>query len=172
MAKRTTPLRQWTAKDRQKGLEANRKRQLADADVCTDRERALARGLVEGLSKAEAFRRAGYSGLSSTQVNDVLARPRVILYIEELRERIVKKFEHTVESLCDTLRMIADRAMADGQFAPAVSAIMGIAKMHGYLADRTEIEMHIISKPAREPTKEITLSPEEWQRQFAPKQIQ
>jgi hypothetical protein len=49
---------------------------------------------------------------------------------------------------------------------------MGIGKMMGHLADKTEIELHILSKPAREPTNEISLSPEEWQRQFTPKRIQ
>lgn len=131
----------------------------------------MCRGIVEGLTITEAFKRAGYSETSSLQKNEVLARPRVILYIEELRERILQKFDHTIEALCERLDKIAAAAMLDGQYVPAVSAIMGIAKMHGHLADRTEIELHILSKPAREPTKEISLSPEEWQRQFAPKLV-
>lgn len=128
----------------------------------------MCRGIVEGLSVTEAFKRAGYSEASSLQKSEVLARPRVIRYIEELRERILQKFDYTIEALCNELRSIAEAAKLDGQYAPAVSAIMGIAKMHGYLADKTEIELHILSKPMREPTKEITLTPEEWQRQFAP----
>lgn len=132
----------------------------------------MCRGIVEGLSITEAFRRAGYSETSSLQKNEVLARPRVIRYIEELREHILRKFDYTIENLCDELRAIAQAATLDGQYAPAVSALMGIAKMMGHLADRTEIELHILSKPSREPTKELVLSPEEWQRQFAPKLIQ
>jgi hypothetical protein len=62
--------------------------------------------------------------------------------------------------------------MEKSQYGPAVQAVMGIGKMMGHLADKTEIELHILSKPAREPTDVITLSPEDWQRQFTPKRIQ
>jgi hypothetical protein len=122
------------------------------------------------MSQRAAFAKAGYA--VDTQEARVLTRPAVIRFIEELRERSVKRFDYTIENLCARLEHIAFMATAAGEYAPAVSATMGIAKMMGHLADRTEIEMHIISKPAREPTKEVTLSPEDWQRQFAPKQIQ
>jgi hypothetical protein len=62
--------------------------------------------------------------------------------------------------------------MDKSQYGPAVQAIMGIGKMMGHTADRTEIELHILSKPSREPTDVVTLSPEEWQRQFTPKKLQ
>jgi hypothetical protein len=144
----------------------NRKRR----DVLTDRERIVAQGIVGGMTMRAAFAKAGYA--AGTSENVVLSRPAVIRYIEELRDRSVKRFDYTIENLCARLEHISFQALDAGEFAPAVSAIMGIAKMMGHLADRTEIELHILSKPAREPTKAISLSPEEWQRQFAPKQIQ
>jgi mitochondrial fission protein ELM1 len=148
---------------------AARKRKTA-RDVLTDRERIVAQGIVGGMSQKAAFAKAGYAAGTNEMV--VLTRPAVIRYIEELRERAVTRLDYTIENLCARLEHISYAALDAEEYAPAVSAIMGIAKMMGHLADRTEIEMHIISKPAREPTKEITLSPEEWQRQFAPKQIQ
>jgi len=84
----------------------------------------------------------------------------------------VERLDYTIDNLCARLEHIAYAALDDRQYAAAVSAVMGIAKMQGHLADRSEIEMHIISKPAREPTREVSLSPEEWQRQFAPKLVQ
>jgi Phage terminase, small subunit len=139
-------------------------------DRLTDRERNVCQYLVGGMTQRAAFAKAGYA--QGTAESRVLERPAVIRYIEELRERAITRFDYSIENLCARLEHIAYCALAAGEFAPAVSATMGIAKMMGHLADRTEIEMHIISKPAREPTKEVTLSPEEWQRQFTPKQIQ
>lgn len=139
-------------------------------EVLTDRERILAQGIAGGLSRAAAFRKAGYA--DGRPKDEVLGRPRLVRYLDELRKRQVERLDYSVENLCARLEHIAFSAIDDQQYAAAVSAVMGIAKMMGHLADRTEIEMHIISKPAREPTREITLSPEEWQRQFAPKVIQ
>jgi phage terminase small subunit len=136
----------------------------------TDRERNVCLYLVGGMSQRAAFAKAGYA--DGIQESRVLTRPHVIRFIEELRDRAVKRFDYTIENLCARLEHIAFAAMQDRQYAAAVSATMGIAKMHGHLADRTEIELHVLSKPMREPTKEISLSPEEWQRQFAPKLIQ
>ena len=139
-------------------------------DRLTERERNVCLYLVGGMTQKAAFAKAGYA--ASTQEGMVLTRPPVIRFIEELHERAVKRFDYTVENLCARLEHIAFAALEDRQYAAAVSATMGIAKMMGHLADRSEIELHVISKPAREPTKEVSLSPEEWQRQFAPKQIQ
>lgn len=139
-------------------------------EALTDKERVLVQGLAGGLSKAAAFRKAGYA--SGVRQDEVLGRARLVRYLDELRKRQVERLDYSIENLCARLEHIAFSAVDEGQYAAAVSAVMGIAKMMGHLADKTEIEMHIISKPAREPTKEITLSPEEWQRQFAPKAIQ
>lgn len=139
------------------------------ANFLTDRERILADGVLSGLSQTAAMRKAGYA--TGASASEALNRPRVLKYLNKVRDRQVERLDYTIENLCARLEHIAFCALEDKQYAPAVSAVMGIAKMMGHLADRTEIEMHIISKPAREPTKEVSLSPEEWQRQFAPKVI-
>jgi len=158
--------RRFTAEDQAKARFAARHKK----QVMTERERIFTEGVVGGLSSKAALRKAGYGdGMHATEI---LERPQVIRYINELHKRAVSRLDYTIDNLCARLEHIAYAAMEEKQYAPAVSAIMGIAKMQGHLADRTEIEMHIISKPAREPTNEISLSPEEWQRQFAPKQIQ
>jgi len=160
----------WTAESAARARAAKLKNRNKVRDRLTDRERNVCLYLVGGMTQRAAFAKAGYA--EGTAEFRVLERPAVIQFIEELRERAITRFDYTIENLCARLEHIAFLAMAEREYAPAVSATMGIAKMMGHLADRTEIEMHIISKPAREPTKEISLSPEEWQRQFAPKQIQ
>jgi len=155
------------------GKENARKGQIARKlrpPLLTERERIFAQGIVAGLSHVAAIRKAGYG--SGTTAKDVLVRPQVVRYLAELRERQVTRLDYSIDNLCARLEYIAHAAVDEGQYAPAVAAVMGIAKMMGHLADKTEIEMHIISKPAREPTKEVTLSPEDWQRQFAPKLVQ
>jgi hypothetical protein len=140
------------------------------ADNVNDRERRFAQAIVGGLAPKVAMSKAGYSPKANP--GSVLARHPVIRYIEELRDRQAKRLDYTVENLCARLEHIAWAALDEGQFAPAVSAVMGIAKMMGHLNEKSEIELHVISKPAREPTKEVDLTPEEWQRQFAPKLVQ
>lgn len=135
----------------------------------SERERLFAQGIAGGLAQSAAVRKAGYgAGMSGAEL---MTRPQVAAYIRELRDKAVVRLDYSIDNLCARLEHIAFCAIDDRQYAAAVSAVLGIAKMMGHLADRTEIEMHIISKPAREPTKEVSLSPEEWQRQFAPKLI-
>jgi hypothetical protein len=146
-----------------------RKLKRQPKDKLTDRERLLAHGIVGGLSRTAAYRKAGYA--ASAQSKDIETRPRFVRYVTQLRDRQVERLDYSVDNLCARLEYIAFSACDEKQYGAAVSAVMGIAKMMGHLTDKTEIELHMISKPAREPTTELTLSPEQWQRQFAPKQI-
>jgi len=139
----------------------------------TDREKNLARNLVGGMVKKAALLNAGYSPSVAADPDNIMTRPRFVRYLDELRKQQVERFDYTIENLCARLENIAFAAMEKNQYGAAVQAVMGIGKMMGHLADRTEIELHVLSKPSREPTDVLTLSPEEWQRQFTPvKQLQ
>jgi len=148
-----------------------RERKRAKQDVLTDRERALAQNLVGGMTRKAAFQKAGYAAVSAGDDN-ITEKPRFIRYLDELRRKQVERLDYSIDNLCARLERVYLEAMEKSQYGPAVQAVMGIGKMMGHLADKTEIELHILSKPAREPTNDITLSPEEWQRQFTPKRIQ
>ena len=137
----------------------------------TDRERKLAHGIVAGLTKKAALQKAGYAGNALADADSVFNRPRFVRYLKYMRDRQVERLDYSVENLCARLERVHLEAMEHRQYGAAVQAILGIGKMMGHMADRTEIEMHIISKPMREPTHEVTLSPEDWQRQFSPKRI-
>lgn len=138
----------------------------------TDRERKLAHGLTAGLTKKAALMKAGYAGNALTDADSVFNRPRFVRYLKTMRDRQVERLDYSIDNLCARLEFVHLEAMQARQYGAAVQAILGIGKMMGHMADRTEIEMHVISKPSREPTHELTLSPEEWQRQFAPKKLQ
>jgi hypothetical protein len=153
------------------GSMARSKRLAPKKEQLSERERKLAHGLLGGLSRKAAFQKAGYSASAASDPDSVLNRPHFVRYMKAAHQRQVDRLDYTVENLAARLEHVYYEALALGQPGAAVQAIMGIAKMMGHLADRTEIEMHIISKPAREPTHELALSPEEWQRQFAPKLI-
>jgi hypothetical protein len=148
-----------------------KKRAKATGDQLTDRERVLAQNLVGGMTRKAAFQKAGYAAVSVGEDN-VTTKPRFIRYIDQLRRKQVERLDYSIDNLCARLERVYIEAMEKSQYGPAVQAVMGIGKMMGHLADKTEIELHILSKPAREPTNEISLSPEEWQRQFTPKRIQ
>jgi hypothetical protein len=140
------------------GMKELRARKREKADVLSDREMNLARNLVGGMTRKAAFQKAGYAAVS---VGD-----------DNITGKQVERLDYSIDNLCARLERVYMEAMDKNQFGPAVQAVMGVAKMMGHLADKTEIELHILSKPAREPTNEISLSPEEWQRQFTPKRIQ
>ena len=154
------------------GTRELREKKRAKADVLSDRERNLALGMVGGLSLKAALQKAGYASSQLSVADSILTKPRFVRYIDELRKKQVERLDYSIDNLCARLERVYLEAMEKSQYGPAVQAVMGIGKMMGHLADKTEIELHILSKPAREPTSEISLSPEEWQRQFTPKRIQ
>ena len=45
---------------------------------------------------------------------------------------------------------------------------MGLAKLHGFLVDRQQVEA-VIYKPSRNPTDRIDMTLEEWTETFGPK---
>lgn len=148
-----------------------RARKREKHDVLSDRERLLAQNIVGGMTRKAAFQKAGYAG-SAAGEDTIDTKPRFVRYIDELRKKQVERLDYSIDNLCARLERVYLEAMEKSQYGPAVQAVMGIGKMMGHLADKTEIELHILSKPAREPTEVVTLSPEEWQRQFTPKRIQ
>lgn len=148
-----------------------RGRQRTKKEVLGDRERTLAHALLGGMSRTAAFRKAGYANSTVADADSILNRPHFVRYMAAARLRQVERLDYSVDNLCARLEHVYFEALALGQTGSAVQAVLGIGKLMGHMTDRTEVEMHIISKPARETTELVTLSPEEWQRQFAPKRV-
>ena len=91
---------------------------------------------VETGNKTEAFRQAGYSTNSSemvitSNVQRLFRRESVLNRVAELQAEAAERHAVTIESLTADLR--EDRALAYSVKNPsaAVSAVMGMARLHG-----------------------------------------
>ncbi len=105
----------------------------------TPKQEAFARAYVECGCASEAYRRAGYktNGMADrtlhVEASKLLGNPMVSLRIEELRREANERCQVSVERLTKELCAIAEEARNSGRFSAAVVAVMGIAKMHGFL---------------------------------------
>jgi hypothetical protein len=135
-----------------------------------DRQKALAKYLVSGMSYREAFDAAGYE-TEHPYTSAIIKEPKFLYYVFHLRERMAERTYQSVDLLIKQLDDARLLAMVDRQVSPAIAAIMAKAKLLGYLIDRSEVEMHILNKPSRDPTPVVELSVEEWQNQFGPQRL-
>lgn len=74
-----------------------------------------------------------------TKASEMLANGEVQVRLHELQAAAAEKHEITVESL--TLMLKEDRQLArdNTQSSAAVSAVMGLAKLHGLIVDKAEV---------------------------------
>jgi hypothetical protein len=73
------------------------------------------------------------------EASKLLKHPEVALRLSELQKAARKRHDITVDSV--TRMLIADRELAreNGQPSAAVSAVMGLAKIHGLILDKAQI---------------------------------
>ena len=100
----------------------------------------------------QAAIRAGYSKKTAySQGQRLLKNVEVAKAIETGHEILRKRCAVSVESLTEELEEARLLAMADEKGASAaVSAIMGMAKLHGLVVDKKEMNMHDLSNLNRE----------------------
>ena len=112
----------------------------------TPKQEAFARTYVETGNASQAYRDA-YSVAEETKPETVwveacrlLAKPAVGKLVMELQEAARKRLQVTIESLTSKLEEARNLAMKDEKGASAaVSAVMGMAKLHGLLIDKKEV---------------------------------
>jgi phage terminase small subunit len=124
--------------------------------------------IVKGETQSTAYEKAGY-GVKSTKVAatnacNLLKKPNIQGRIAELQASLAQKTVITLESLTEELRDIKAKALAAGSFGPAVAAVVAVAKLNGFMVDKTELTVN--HRPAPLPTKIIELSEDEWIEQF------
>jgi phage terminase small subunit len=120
--------------------------------------------------------KAAWIGAGFSPTNYMFAMGRM-LKRADIQDRIAShmavtaiKFEITVENVYHRLDRAYHGAMKKSDFASAVAASMGIAKIGGLLIDKINVEHQVVVRPARDPTpKDIELSIEEWREKFRPK---
>jgi len=144
----------------------------------TPKQAAFAAAYVELGNAAAAYRRV-YRVRPDTQPRTVwdsasklLRHPRIAQRIEELRAKTAERQEITVESLSERLQRAYDLAMTSGRPNAAVAAAMALAKLHGLLKDRSEVEARnyvVGTTPAGDEVEETDyrpMTPEEWERKY------
>ena len=100
----------------------------------------------------QAAIRAGYSAKTAySQGQRLLSHVEIKAAIQDMQAKHRERTAVTVESITEQLRVAYDLAKSNGQSAPMVQAAMGIAKLHGYLVDRTED----VTKPSDMPPTEL-----------------
>ncbi len=127
---------------------------------------AFAQAVVQGGPASRAYSKAYSATGNAAEVNaaKLLRKTQVASRVAELQEQVQIRTMVTVEGLTRDLFEIRRQAMAEGKYAAAVSALALIAKIHGLLVDRHQVD--IMNRPAPLPTQLLELSEEEWRRQF------
>lgn len=95
---------------------------------------------------SEAYRRANPKSAKWTpnalnvKASRVLSEAKVQLRLEELQAEAAARHNVTVDSITEMLKEDREKAHAAGQIGAAVSASMGLAKLHGLIVDRAEVK--------------------------------
>jgi ATP phosphoribosyltransferase len=125
--------------------------------------------IVEGETQARAYAKAGYKTTSKgvTEVNAcrLLKNAQVQQQIALLQANAATRSAISVESVTRNVMRIADKAEADGQWSSAWGAHALVARLHGLITDKKEVE--VTHRPAPLPTKAIELDESDWEMQFA-----
>ena len=101
-------------------------------------ERFVQEYLIDSNATAAA-KRAGYSPKTAMEQGyQLLQKTSVKMAIQGMQAEHRERAKVTVENLTEKLRTAYDMAEKNGQSASMVQASMGLAKLHGYLVDRTE----------------------------------
>ena len=121
----------------------------------------------EALTKAYAL--AGYvtksNEVAKVNASRLLTHAPVRARIAELQQMAALRTSIDLEFLTRRLLDITDKAEVAMQFAAAKECVALIAKMHGFLVERSEVS--ISHRPAPLPTAVLELSEQDWLRQFS-----
>ena len=83
----------------------------------------------------------------------------------ELQRQNALAAQVSVASVTEMYLEIYRAAMAEKEYVPASTAATGIAKLHGLVIDRQQIEA-VIRKPSFDPNANATMSEAEWFESF------
>ncbi len=107
----------------------------------TPKQEAFARSAVETGNYAEAYRRHyktdGWSdGAVWNEASRLAKHPEVSLLMQQLRQEAQEKHEVTIDTITKMLKEDHELARSLDQPSAAVSASMGLAKLHGLIVDK------------------------------------
>jgi hypothetical protein len=112
---------------------------MANTKELTPRQAILAREYVKTGNKSLAARKAGYSIKSAhVQGHDTLKIPKVSKEVARLRARMAERMDISREKLMNDAAHDAEQAALTGQYSASNANRLFIAKVQGYIVDRTE----------------------------------
>ena len=119
-----------------------------------NRQELFARAIAEGHSQKEAYERAGYHSESNNaaeaNASRLIRNDKVRRRIAELRAEHAKRNAVSVDSLTKKLEVLYGLAFANKQTGAAVAAVGLMAKIHGFITDRAQVEHTVMRKPSRD----------------------
>jgi len=121
-------------------------------DELTPKQEAFARAVVETGNQSEAYRRSYNVDPNCrpetiwTEACLLMATPKVSQRVFQLQQEAKERTLVTVESITKELEQVREAAFNVGEFAPANTAIMGKAKIHGLLVDKQESKQEVTIK--------------------------
>lgn len=110
----------------------------------TPKQEAFAQAYLETGNASEAYRRA-YDVSPESKPNTVekracelLKNGKVAGRLAVLQERARKRHDITIDTITEMLKADRELARENNQSSAAVNAVMGMAKLHGLLVDKSE----------------------------------
>ena len=136
------------------------------------RQELFCRLIAEGRSQYESYTDAGYKattrGVADAEACKLLKAPKIVARVKEIQAENALAARISVASVTKMYLAIYDKAMANDDLGPATAAVTGVAKLHGLVIDRAQIEA-VIRKPSFDPNAEETMSESAWFEQFGSK---
>lgn len=115
----------------------------------TDKQEKFAQCIAKGYTQADAYREA----YDCEEMSDnclyvnackVMNNDKVSLRVKELKERnLEKNYDRDVRYYLEKLEEIRQKAVAEGQYSAAVSAIKEDAKISGVYVEKAEVKNNV-----------------------------
>jgi len=114
------------------------------SNTLTPKQEKFAQRYIELGNASEAYRQAYDAENMSPEAIKVeacrlLQNPNVALTVINLQEDHRERHKVTVDSITHELDELKEEARTEKQYSPAITAVMGKAKIHGLLTDKSEI---------------------------------
>lgn len=110
----------------------------------TPKQEAFAKAYLETGNGSEAYRRAyDADNMKSSTINrkavELLENGKITARLDQLQQRAQKRHDITIDTLTEMLKEDRTLARELEQTSAAVSAVMGLAKIHGLILDKAQI---------------------------------
>ena len=125
------------------------------------RQEMFAQFRAAGKGVIEAYALAGYRNKGQTLPYRTNQLPKVRARIRELQQGYAADHGVTVGSILAELEAARENAKAMGNTAAEVAAVMGKAKVCGFLVDKVDDVSQ--RKPALIPTNKVEMTEQQWQ---------